>query len=226
MSHVQAITKSDAEIQRDVLRELNWDTRVEATDVGVEVQGGVVTLSGTVSSWAKRLAAAEAVHRVQGVLDVADDVTVRLPGAPPDDTEIAHAVRNTLIWDVFVPDARIRSTVSNGIVTLDGDVDTWAQKDDAERAIRNLAGVRGVVNVIGVKAAPVAPAKVRLAIEEALERQAEREAKRIWFDVEDGVVRVFGAVRSWPERIAVIGAAKGTPGVKRVEDKLRIETSH
>lgn len=226
MTHVQTGTKTDAEIQRDVLRELSWDTRVEATDVGVEVHDGVVTLSGTVASWAKRLAAAEAVHRVRGVLDVADDVTVRVPGGAPDDTDIAHAVRDTLIWDVFVPDTRIRSTVSNGVVTLDGDVDTWAQRDDAERAIRNLAGVRAVVNVIGVKAAPVEPAKVRRAIEEALERQAERKARRIWFDVEDGVVRVFGGVRSWPERIAVIGAAKGTPGVRGVEDKLRIETPH
>jgi osmotically-inducible protein OsmY len=144
--------KTDAEIQQDVLRELTWDTRVEETDVGVEVDDGVVTLSGTVSSWGKRHAAAEAAHRVRGVLDVANNIVVKIPGTPGrTDTEVARAVRNALVWDVFVPDTRIRSTVSDGVVTLDGDADTRAQAEDAERAVRNLAGVRAVMSLIEVK---------------------------------------------------------------------------
>jgi osmotically-inducible protein OsmY len=147
--------KTDAEIQQDVLRELTWDTRVEETDVGVEVDDGVVTLSGTVSSWGKRHAAAEAAHRVRGVLDVANNIVVKLPGTPGrTDTEVARAVRNALVWDVFVPDTRIRSTVSDGVVTLDGDADTRAQAEDAERAVRNLAGVRAVMSLIEIKAKP------------------------------------------------------------------------
>lgn len=226
MTQLAVNRKTDSEIQQDVLRELNWDTRVEETDVGVEVDGGVVTLSGTVSSWGKRHAAAEAAHRVRGVLDIANDIVVKTPGTPGrTDTEIAHAVRNALVWDVFVPDTRIQSTVSDGVVTLDGEVDTWTQHEDAERAVRNLAGVRAVMNLIAVKGPKVEALKVRKSIEDALERRAEREAKRIWLEVHDGGVKIFGTVRSWAERAAVIGAAKGTPGVRSVEDKLEIEPS-
>ena len=129
------------------------------------------------------------------------------------------------MWDVFVPDTRIRSTVSDGVVTLDGEVETWTQGEDAEKAVRNLAGVRSVMNLISIKPLSVDGAKLRKLIEAALERQAEREAKRVWFEVDAGVVEIFGTVHSSAEREAVIGAAKGTPGVRRVEDKLRIEPS-
>jgi osmotically-inducible protein OsmY len=216
--------KTDAEIQQAVLRELKWDTRVEETDIGVEVDAGVVTLTGTVSSWAKRVAAQEAAHRVIGVLDVANDIQVKLPGdTRRTDTDIARAVRHALEWDVLVPDTRIRSTVSNGWVTLEGDVDYWSQRDDADKAIRNLAGVRAVSNKIEIKPPRVVPFEVRIAIEEALERQAEREASSIDLNVQDGRVSVSGVVHSWAEKRAVIGAAKGTPGVCNVDDHLRIE---
>ena len=227
MALVTVGKKTDSEIQQDVLRELKWDTRVEETDVGVEVDAGVVTLSGTVSSWGKRHAAAEAAHRVRGVLDVANDIVVKRPGTPGrTDTEVAHAVRNALAWDVFVPDTRIRSTVSDGVVTLDGEVETWNQAQDAERAVRHLAGVRSVMNLISIEPnSPVDGAKVRQSIEAALERQAEREARGVWLEIEEGTVKVFGTVHSWAERAAVIGAAKGTPGVRQVEDKLRVDPS-
>jgi osmotically-inducible protein OsmY len=221
-----AAVRTDAEIQQDVIRELKWDTRVAETEVGVEVDGGVITLSGTVSSWGKRMAAEEAAHRVRGVLDVANDITVKVPGSGVrTDTDIAHAVRDALVWDVFVPDTRVRSTVTNGTVTLEGGVDTWTQRDDAARAVRNLDGVRSVINLIEVKAPRVDAATLRKSIEQALERQAEREANHVWFEVKDGAVKVFGTVHSWPERETVIGAAKGTPGVREVEDRLRIEPS-
>lgn len=218
--------KSDPDLQQDVLRELKWDARIKETDVGVEVDDGVVTLTGTVDSWGKRYAAAQAAHRVRGVLDIANDIVVKTPGTPGrTDTDIATAARNALIWDVFVPDTRIRSTVSNGVVTLEGDVDTWTQHDDAARAVRNLSGVREVVNLIEIKAPRVDPIKVRKSIEEALERQAEIDAKRVWFEIQDGEVKVFGTVPTWAEREIVIGAAKGTPGVRTVEDKLRVQPS-
>ena len=226
MSILSVSRKTDSEIQKDVLRELGWDARVEETDVGVEVDAGVVTLTGTVSSWGKRHAAAEAAHRVRGVLDVANDIVVKMPGMPGrTDTEIAQAVRNALVWDVFVPDTRIRSTVSDGVVTLDGDVESWTQAEDAEKAVRNLGGVRSVMNLISIEPPSVDGSRVRQSIAEALERQAQREAGRVSFEIDDGVVKVLGTVHSWAEREAVIGAAKGTPGVRRVEDKLRIEPS-
>ena len=218
------MNKADSEIQQAVLSELRWDTRVKETDVGVEVDAGVVTLTGTVSSWAKRMAAQEAAHRVSGVLDVANDIQVKVPGsAGRTDTEIASAVRHAFEWDVFVPEARIRTTVSDGWVTFEGDVDYWSQRDAAEKVVRNLTGVRGVSNKIEIKPPKVIPYDVRQSIEEALERRAEREARRISVAVSDGRVTLSGVVRSWAEREAVIGAARGTPGVRSVDDHLRIE---
>jgi osmotically-inducible protein OsmY len=216
--------KSDPEIQQAVLRELKWDTRVEETEVGVEVDRGVVTLTGTVSSWAKRLAAQEAAHRVAGVVDVANDLQVKVPGsATRTDTEIAQAVRDALEWNVFVPDASIRSTVTQGWVTLEGSVEVLSERHEAEKVIANLAGVRGVTNRIEVKPPNVYPYDVRTAIQEALERQAERSAGRVQLEVNDGRVSLSGVVHSWAEKRAAIGAAIGTPGVRQVEDHLRIE---
>jgi osmotically-inducible protein OsmY len=219
------MAKSDAQIQQDVLRELSWDPRVQETEVGVEVDRGVVTLTGTVISWAKRAAAQEAAHRVQGVLDVANDIKVKLPGDfVRTDTDIAQAVRQALEWDALVPHERIRSTVSNGWVTLEGNVDTWIQREDAERAVQNLIGVRGVSNAMTVvHAKAVQPERVREAIEDALERRAEREAKRIRVEVTPaGTVTLTGQVRSWAEKRATLAAARFAPGVRSVEDHLEI----
>lgn len=214
--------KKDAQIHRDVIEELSWDSRVDETEVGVEVDGGVVTLTGTVTSWAKRLAAQEAVRRVMGVLDVANDITVKVPGVRTD-TEIAQAARHALEWDVFVPAERIASTVTDGEVTLDGAVELPSQRDDAERAVRNLLGVKRVVNHLAVQPPAPVTTDVRKAIERALERRAEREARRIRVDVRDGTVRLTGTVHSWAERKSVVAAARFTPGVHTVEDRLRTE---
>lgn len=215
--------RSDSEIKQQVLDELAWDTRVEHTDVGVEVRDAIVTLTGTVSSWAKRIAAKEAAHRVESVRDVANDIHVVVPGTGRTDPEIAAAVRRTLEWDVFVEDDRVRSTVSDGFVTLEGEVATWGGRQDAERAIRNLDGVRGVRNELQVAPSPVQAEALRDAIALALERHAEREARRIAVDVRDGRVWLDGVVDSWREKRAVVGAARGTPGVREVEDHVRVE---
>jgi osmotically-inducible protein OsmY len=216
--------KSDSEVKQAVLQEFRWDTRISETDVGVLVDGGTVTLTGIVDSWAKRVAAEQAAHRVVGVLDVANDIQVKTPGsASRSDTDIAHAVRHALEWDVFVPDQRVRSTVSNGWVTLEGEVDFGGQRFETERAVSYLAGVKGITNKLQVKPSTVISAEVKRAIEEALKRRSEREAERIQIDVENGTVKVSGAVHSWLEREAVLGATRGTPGVRKVEESLRIE---
>jgi osmotically-inducible protein OsmY len=216
-------TKSDRQIQQDVLRELRWDSRVADTDVGVEVDKGIVTLTGTVDSYAKRLAAREAAHRVVGVLDVAEDIKVKSPGTlDRNDTEIARAVRVALTWDAFVPEEEIRSTVTDGFVTLEGEVSTLREKEDAEAAIRNLTGVQSVRNRLVVAAVKADPVKLRESIEEALERRAEREAERIRVRVEDGTVVLEGKVRTWPEKQAILGAVSHAPGVREVKDKLAI----
>src|SRR4029453_8549500 len=163
----------------------------------------------------------EAARRVAGVLDVANDIVVKTPGGlTRTDTEITQAVRQTLQWDVFVPDEHITSTVTNGCVTLEGRVDRLIQRDDAERAVPNLTGVTTVINKITVKALSEIDEKAERAIERALERRAERQAHRIRVEVRNGVASVRGTVTSWAERRAVLGAVRATPGVRDVKDEL------
>jgi len=215
--------KTDVQIQEDVLAELKWDSRLEVTDVGVEVHKGVVTLTGTVNTYLKRIAAQEAAHRVHGVLDVANDIAVKLPGTgAPTDTEIAQAARQSLVWDVLVPEEQIQTTVSDGWVTLKGEVDRWSQHEDAERVIRHLKGVRGITNLIKVRGPHIEAVRVRDVIEDALERRADREADRIGIAVSNGTVSLTGTVRSWMEKRAVLGAAEHAPGVQAVEDHLTV----
>jgi osmotically-inducible protein OsmY len=139
--------KTDRQIQRDVLRELHWDRRTQDADIGVEVDRGFVSLSGTVSDGLKKDAAQEAAYRVAGVLDVVNDIQVRRPGSlRSSDTDLAHGVRRALDSDVAIPLAHIHSTVSDGWVTLEGEVQSCHEREAAERAVRNLAGVHGVFN--------------------------------------------------------------------------------
>ena len=217
---VQRKKKSDAALKQDVIRELKWDPRIDETHVGVEVADGIVTLTGSSESYAERLAAQEAAHRVHGVSDVVNDINVKYSGARTD-ADIAKAVRHALEWDVFVPEQRIQSTVADGVVTLEGQVDHFSQLEDAARAVRLLAGVQNIINKIQVK--PSAdPSAVREAIESALERHAAREARHIQLDVYDGKVVLQGKVKSWAEREVVVGAARGTRGVCNVEDRLQV----
>lgn len=217
--------KTDTELKTDVTRELAWDIRIDETAIGVSAHRGIVTLNGTVSDWAAKHAAEEAAHRVAGVLDVANEIEIKPSWSTTrTDVDIAQAVRSALVWNRFLPDQQIRSTVADhGAVTLTGTVRTLAQRDEAERVVRNLAGVRYVQNELVVEGPSVAETTLHTTIKQALERHVEREADRISVDVRGDTVVLSGRVASWRERRAVLGAARGTPGVKRVDDQLRIQ---
>jgi osmotically-inducible protein OsmY len=222
---VTTTLRSDAAIQSDVLQELKWDQRVDETDVGVQVKDGIVTLVGTIDSYAKKQAACDAAHRVTGVLDVANDLEVRVSSLwTKSDAEIAQAVRNALVWDTFVSDEKIKSTVDKGWVTLEGQVDNVYQRESAERVVKHLNGVRGVTDRIVVKPKSVEPAQIRSSIQGALQRQSEREAKGIDIGVNDGVVTLSGKVRSWSEKNAVENAALFAPGVRRIDNQLIVDS--
>jgi osmotically-inducible protein OsmY len=215
--------KTDEELKSEVLFQLGWDTRVRQTEIGVTAQKGIITLTGTVNSYAKKIAAQEAAHRVRGVLDVANDIEVKLPGDPKlTDSDVARAVRHTLEWDVFVPDDQIHSTVSHGLVTLEGTVEYFSDRTAAERAVSHLAGVRGVINRILV-ATPVDPEKLRYTIEDVLELRADRQAKRIKVEVEEGEVTLSGPVKSWDEKQAILGAVGHAPGVRIIHDSTFVD---
>jgi osmotically-inducible protein OsmY len=139
------------------------------------------------------------------------------------DADIARAVRDGLQWDAYLPDERIACTVSGGVVTLRGAVDTWAHRGDAERAVARIAGVRQVVNRLTVETRPVDPAAIRLQIERALERRAEREARKITVAVKDGTVTLSGTVQSWADRNAVERVAGSAAGVTGIDDRLVVD---
>src|SRR5882672_1988435 len=141
-------TRTDTQIQQDVLAELKWEPRLSPNEIGVIVEDGVVTLTGWVDSYTKRWAAEDAAHRVRGVKAVANDIEVRLSTANErTDADIAAAAVRALEWDAFVPIDRLDVTVSQGWVTLKGEVEWQYQKQDAERVVRRLTGVKGVTNL-------------------------------------------------------------------------------
>lgn len=223
---IQPKIQDDLVLRDKVLQELKWDTRVGEADVGVTVRDGVVTLAGSVGSYAERVAAQEAAHRVFGVSDVANELQVHIPGiSARNDEDIARAVRHALEWNVLVPADAIETTVSNGWVTLEGSVKLWHERTDAERAIRYLPGVKGISNKILVLGPQVDAASIHRAIEGALERRAEREAKNLRVTVDGGKVTLSGKVRSWPELRAVLGIVEHAPGVREVDDDLHIDPS-
>jgi osmotically-inducible protein OsmY len=210
--------RMDNQIREDVLKALRWDPRII-----VIVAGGIVTLTGTVDSYAVRLLAQEAAQFVEGVFSVRNDITVDSPSASWSDIEISVAARKALEWDALIPSERIKVTVSNGWVALEGEVILLRERDDAERIVRRLTGVRGVYNQITVNAFEVNPENVREAIEEELKKRASIEADRIKVSLNDGTVTLSGPVQSWEEERAITTAASRAPGVLRVNDQLCIQ---
>jgi osmotically-inducible protein OsmY len=215
--------KSDEAMQSEVMFQLGWDSRVKQTEVGVAVRNRVVTLNGTVDSYAEKLAAQEAAHRVPGALDVVNKIEVRsTERGRRSDEEIARALRHALEWNVLVHAEQIQSAVVNGWVTLRGAVGYYSEREDAERAASSLPGVRGVTNNIRVVTV-VEPQRVKFLIEDALDRRADREASRIKVEVNEGEVTLSGAVNSWGEKKAILGIVSHAPGVTAVHDHLLID---
>ena len=219
------IKKTDTELKKDVLAELKYEPSVKVTDIGVLVNDGAVTLNGYASTYGEKWDAVRAAKRVAGVKAIADDIEVKLADSPRrTDGDIAAAAANQIDWSTTIPTGTIEVTVREGWITLEGEVEWWYQKDAAENAVRYLAGVKGVSNLITIKP-KVASAEVATAIKSAFERNALLDANKIQVETSGNKVVLRGKVRNHAERDEAERAAWGAPGVWSVDNKLKVAWS-
>ncbi len=214
--------RNDLELRRDLLDELEWEPSIDAAGIGVAVHHGIVTLTGTAKSYSEKLLAERAIRRVKGVKGIANDIEVHLPGgADRSDTEIAQAAIQALRWKSLLPAGRVTVTISEGWITLEGEVDWQYQKNAAFEAVHHLYGVTGVTNLIAITPR-VSKAEVKSRIEAAFRRSADLDAQRISVEAHDGKVTLRGDVPSWSERQEAERTAWAAPGVSQVENLIAI----
>jgi osmotically-inducible protein OsmY len=226
LEHARSLDgKTDTDLRDDVLSELAWDGRIDEKQIGVQVDHGIVTLGGTVDDLAISDAAVEAAHRVAGVRDVANELQVRRSRSPGvTDTDLALAIRHALEWDPLIPDKEVRSTVTAGVVRLEGVVATPLEIDEIDRAVGRIPGVKRLDNHVRIRRV-LAPDAVAASIRQALHLRSVREATHLGLRVDEGRVVVEGIVQSQEERAAILGAIRGTRGVEAIDDRLRVESS-
>lgn len=218
------ITRTDQDIQSDVLDELTWEPRVRPNEIGVTVTEGVVTLTGSVDSYAKKWAAERAAHRVSRVRAVANDLAVRIAtSAEKSDPEIATAASRALEWDAFVPPETLEVTVADGWVSLHGEVEWEYQRRAAERAVSRLTGVRGVSNGITVRPGTRADGReLAERIVDALARNRATEAEGITVRVHGDTAVLAGLVHSVPEREEIERIVWSAPGIREVHNHVTV----
>ena len=214
--------KNDAQIQSDVQSQLKWEAILNDSEIGVAVKNGVVTLSGIVDTFPKKLAAEKVAKSVYGVKAVALDIQVGIsPAMTKSDTEIAQACVNALKWDTSVPDEKIKVKVENGIVVIEGTVDWSYQRLAAKNALVNITGVKGVSNLIAVKQKP-SSIDIKQRIKDSFIRTAGHDADSIRVESIGDKVILRGNVRSLFEKEEAENMAWSAPGVNEVENKIEI----
>jgi len=214
--------RTDSKIKEDVLDELAWQPDIDETQIGVIVEKGVVTLSGVVDSYTKKVAAEKAIKGVVGVKAVAEDIEVKYGTSyKKTDKEIAKAVVDALKWNFSVPEDKVTVKVEDGWVYLTGEVKWGYQKDSAKNAIQNLLGVKYVVNNIKLKQT-IKPVDIESRIKKAFERSADIDAKAITVTTHDHTVKLRGKVHSLKEKDEARKAAYYAPGVYTVENELEV----
>ncbi len=213
----------DSTLQKEILEELQWEPSLDSSRIGISIEKGVAVLTGHVRNLVERGIAERAVKRVRGVSAVANDLVVDLDRVlVRDDADIAKAALQALQWNVMVPHEKIQLSVTNGVVTLEGEVAHGYQRTSAQNTVEQLTGVKSVTNRIRVQPS-AAPLDVRRKLNQALHRYARLEAEAISADVEGNRVVLRGKVHSWAERDIVQDAAWSAPGVSEVDNRIQVE---
>jgi osmotically-inducible protein OsmY len=214
--------KSDKTLKEDVLHELIWEPSLEASHIGVLVEDGTVTLIGEVASYGDACTAVRATGRVYGVRGVIDKLEVQLPSTSQcSDVELAHMTSEALRWNHLVPQERISVAVAQGVITLQGEVDWDYQRQTAVDSVRQLTGVKRVVNLITLKPR-LTSFDVETAIHHAFARHAQLDADHIHVEVAGNKITLRGTVRSWAERQDAEAVAWAAQGVAEVDDQLAV----
>lgn len=215
--------KTNEQLQRDVLDAIKWEPLLKAAEIGVIVKDGVVTLTGTVDSFAKKMQAEKAAKSVAGVKAIAENLEVKFSGtAKKNDTDIAEDILFSLRTDLLVPDEKIQAKVENGWVTLDGEVHWNFQREAAQRSIEHVAGVRGVFNHLKIKS-ELNDAIEQKEIEAALHRSWAVNDKHIKVHVQGRTVTLTGTVASLYQKEEASRIAWKTPGIWHVENELEVD---
>jgi len=216
------VMKTDSQLQSDVMAELKWNDSINATKIGVEVDNGIVTLSGNVDNYAQKWSAERAAQKVSGVKALAVDINVVLTVlSKKSDSDIARTVENVLEWTTNWPKSHIKVMVENGWITLSGELDYEYQRELASSAVRHLMGVTGVSNQIKIKQA-LSTSNVKADIKAALKRRALTDAEEIMVTVDGGTVTITGVVHSWSEHDMVSDSVWNTTGVTDVNDNISV----
>ncbi|MEJ2726469.1 MAG: BON domain-containing protein [Deltaproteobacteria bacterium] len=217
---------NDEDIKVAVIDQLYWDSRVEASKINVTVEGGEVVLSGSVPSLRARQAAYDDARNVSGVIAVENRMVVEHPETPPvpPDERIQSNVQDVLNWNVTLDARTISVSVKDGVVTLEGTVDSYWEKVSADETVSHVRGVVDVVNKLSVvPAKKLTDEKIAQDIKAALERNVAVNADSLGIAVANGVVTLSGTVRNWGEHTAAFFTALYTKGVVNVDDRLSVK---
>jgi osmotically-inducible protein OsmY len=217
------IEKTDTALKDDILSELKYEPNVRTSDIGVLVDHGTVTLNGFASSYSEKWDAVRAAKRVAGVNALADDIKVKLlDGYCRTDGDIAAAASNQIRWSSTVPGDAVQTTVRDGWITLEGEVEWWYQKSDAEKAVEDVMGVKGVSNQISIKP-KLSADKIDTDIKSAFQRSALLDAEKITVETSGNKVTLRGKVRNYAEKEEAERTAWAAAGVYSVDNQLSVK---
>jgi len=216
--------KRNEDLQKDVQDAIKWEPLLNAAEIGVTAKDGVVTLTGVVDSYSKKLEAEDAAKNVDGVKAVVEKIKIKFSSnlGIKDDNEIANEVLNAFKWNWEVPNDKIKVKVEDGWVTLEGVLEWNFQREAAKNLVNNQIGVKGLTCNITIKSETHDDIEKK-DIENALGRNWSIDDDDIEVKVSGNKVTLNGTVHSFYQKDEAERIAWNAPGVWIVDNELVIE---